>query len=217
MSSRILSLSRALAILALVAAAAAPARASIERLDLAAIVAKSDAAIEGTITRSRVLRVDDPKDGPELYFTFLTIEGRSLADGAARTVEVFFAGGFIDARHGVFNSEAPAADDVHVGNRIVAFYKHTENAGGGVAGNALYAAHGGLFRAFEAAQGTIVQGRGDGYALRSNVRLADLRSQVTELARAKEERRDGTAPTPGAAPRTAPQVTPQPATRKAQR
>lgn len=177
----------ALALAAFVATAP-PARASIEQLDLAAMVTKADGAIEGTITRSRVIRIDHPKDGTELYFTLLTIEGRSLADGSARTVEVFFAGGFVDARHGVFNSEAPAADDVRVGNRIVAFYKHTDDAGGGLAGNALYAAHGGLYRTFDAAQGTIVQGRGDGYALRANVRLADLRVQVADHERAKQER-----------------------------
>ncbi|MFO1008691.1 MAG: hypothetical protein U1F29_01355 [Planctomycetota bacterium] len=181
-------LARACTVAALLCAFAPSARASIERLDLAAIVVKSDGAIEGTITRSRVVRIDDAKDGPELYFTLLTIEGRSLADGTPRTVEVFFAGGFVDARHGVFNSEAPAADDVRLGNKIVAFYKHTDNAGGGMAGNALYAAHGGLYRAFDAAQGAIVQGRGDGYALVENVRLDALRAQVAELARAKAHR-----------------------------
>lgn len=167
-----------------VAAAAPPVRASIERLDLPTMVAKADGAVEGVITRRRVVRIDDVKDGPELYFTLITIEGRSLADGAPLTVEVVHAGGFVDARHGVFNSEAPAADDTRIGNRVVAFYKRSANVGGGLAGNALYAAHGGIYRTFQAAKGVIVQGRGAGYAVNGNVELATLRARVTELARA---------------------------------
>ena len=37
--------------------------------------------------------------------------------------DVTFQGGFIDEEHGVYNSEAPVADDVKIGNRVVAFYK----------------------------------------------------------------------------------------------
>ena len=37
------------------------------------------------------------------------------------------------------NSEAPSADDVRIGNRVVAFYKWIDNMGGDLAGNALYA------------------------------------------------------------------------------
>ncbi|MBI5363382.1 MAG: hypothetical protein HZA53_09390 [Planctomycetes bacterium] len=168
-----------------VAVAAPSARASIERLDLPTMVAKSDGAVEGLITRRRVVRIDDAKDGPELYFTLITIEGRSLVDGTALTVEVLHAGGFVDARHGVFNSEAPAADDTRIGNRVVAFYKRSENVGGGLAGNALYAAHGGLYRTFQAAKGVIVQGRGAGYAVSANVELSVLRAQVAQRAQAK--------------------------------
>ena len=93
-----------------------------------------------------------------------------------------FAGGFVDAEHGVNNSEAPSADDVRIGNRVVAFYKWTSNMGGGLAANALYAAHGGLFRTFEARGGTVVQGRGEGYAIPTNVGLAQLEQNVKALA-----------------------------------
>jgi hypothetical protein len=179
------SVHRLLLSLAFVGALAPAGAASIERLDLPAMVAKSDGAVEGVITRRRVVRIDHPVDGPELYFTLLTIEGRSLADGAPLAVEVLHAGGFVDARNGVFNSEAPAADDTRVGNRVVAFYKHSGNVGGGLAGNALYAAHGGLFRTFRAAKGEIVQGRGAGYAVSSNIELASLRARVAELSREK--------------------------------
>lgn len=180
---------RAVLFAALFAAVAHVASASVERLDLPRMVARADGAVEGVIVRRRVVRIDHPKDGPELYFTFLTIEGRALADGAPLTVEVVYGGGFVDARHGTFNSEAPAADDVRIGNRVVAFYKHSANVGGGLAGNALYAAHGGLYRAFEARKGVIVQGRGEGYALEANLELAELRARVAALGH--EKKRDG--------------------------
>jgi hypothetical protein len=185
------ALLRPLVLGALLAALAPVASASIERLDLARMVGRADGAVEGTIVRRRVVRIDDPKDGPELYFTFLTIEGRSLVDGTPLTVDVVHAGGFVDARNGAFNSEAPAADDARIGNRVVAFYKHSANMGGGVAGNALYAAHGGLYRAFEGRKGVIVQGRGDGYALDGNVELATLRAHVAALARDRAENGGG--------------------------
>lgn len=148
--------------------------AQIERLDLSQMVAKTDNAVYGTITHKKVIRIDHPTDGPELYFTTLTLEGRSLKSGQALTVDVTFAGGFIDDEHGVNNSEAPTADDVEVGNSVVAFYRWTDNIGGGLAANALYAAHGGLYRTIDARKGTIVLGRGDGYAIPKNITLSDL-------------------------------------------
>lgn len=169
---------------------AAPAQASIQRLDLPAMVELADGAIDGTIVRQRVVRIDHPRDGAELYFTILTIDGRALADDAPLSVDVVFAGGFIDARHGVWNSEAPAADDVRVGNRVIAFYKHSSNLGGDFAGNGLCAAHGGIYRAFDARRGAIVQGRGDGYAIGANMELAHLRSSFAALVRAKAARKE---------------------------
>lgn len=159
----------------------APARASVERLDLAAMVAKADGSAVGTITARRVVRIDSEIDGPELYFTILTLEGRTLATDAPVTLELVYAGGFVDAKHGVWNSEAPAADDVALGNEVVVFYAHTPNMGGGMSGNALYAAHGGIYRTFAARRGAIVQGRGEGYAVDANVTLADLRARVAKL------------------------------------
>jgi hypothetical protein len=162
---------------------AAIARAEIERLTLPQMVAKTDDVIYGTITDKKVIRIDHPKDGPELYFTSLTIEGKSLRDDKPLTVTVWFGGGFVDATHGVWNSEAPKTDDQKIGNKVVAFYKWADNLGGDLSGNALYAWHGGLFRTFDAPKGAIVQGRGSGYAIPQNVTLTDLRAQVVELAK----------------------------------
>lgn len=152
--------------------------AQIERLDLTQMVSKTDNAVLGTIVKKEVIRIDHPDDGPELYFTTLTLEGRSLRNDESVTVDVTFAGGFVDAEHGVNNSEAPSADDVRIGNRVVAFYKWTPNMGGNLAANAIYAAHGGLFRTFENRGQTTVLGRGEGYAIPTNVAITKLRNDV---------------------------------------
>jgi hypothetical protein len=155
--------------------------AQIERLDLSQMVSKADNAVFGTIVNKEVIRIDHPTDGAELYFTTLTVEGQSLRTGENLTVDVVFSGGFVDADHGVNNSEAPSADDTRIGNRVVAFYKWSTNLGGQLAGNGLYAAHGGLFRTFENRGRTVVQGRGEGYAVPENVEYTKLKSDVSTL------------------------------------
>jgi len=166
---------------AAVLVAATLGTAQIERLDLSQMVSRTDNAVFGTIVDKQVIRIDHPTDGPELYFTILTIEGRSLRSDENLTVDVTFGGGFVDADHGVDNSEAPSADDTRVGNRVVAFYKWSPDLGGGLAGNWLYAAHGGLFRTFEAPGGTVVLGRGEGYAVTTNVAYTNLKDNVVAI------------------------------------
>ena len=158
--------------------------AQIERLDLSQMVSKADNAVFGTIVDKHVIRIDHPDDGPELYFTTLTIEGRSLRNDEPLTVDVTFAGGFVDAEHGVNNSEAPSADDVRIGNRVVAFYKWSANLGGQLAGNGLYASHGGLFRTQETRGRTVVLGRGEGYAVSTNLEVATLRENIVTIVKA---------------------------------
>jgi hypothetical protein len=155
--------------------------AQIERLSLRQMVNRTDNCVIGTITGKEVIRVDHPVDGPELYFTFLTISGRSMLTDQPMTVEVAFPGGFVDEQHGVHNSEAPSADDTKVGNRVVAFYKWVENMGGDVAGNVLYCSHGGLYRTYDIDNKIIIQGRGDGYAIPTNIVRESLASRVKSL------------------------------------
>ncbi len=157
------------------------ASASIERLTLDDMVSRTDDAVDATIVASRVFRVDHPVDGPELYYTALTLAGRSLADGRATTVDVIFPGGFVNENEGVWNSEAPSADDQRIGNHVIAFYKFQSNMGGGVSGNGLYASHGGIYRVAEGSQGPVVLGRGEGYAVANNVRVTDLGSAVRTI------------------------------------
>jgi hypothetical protein len=156
--------------------------AQIERLTLDQMVLKTDDAVAGTITQSKVFRVDHPVDGPELFFTTLTIQGRSLTDGAQETVNVTFPGGFVSPEEGVWNSEAPTADEIRIGNQVVAFYKWVDDMGGDVAANVLYASHGGLYRVASSKSGQIVLGKGEGYAVPSNVDLAALGADVSRIA-----------------------------------
>ena len=168
--------------LALVAAGAVGS-AQIERLTLDQMVQKTDDGTLGTIVKSKVFRVDHPVDGPELYFTTITIQGKSLTDSAPVELDVTFPGGFISETEGVWNSEAPSADEIKVGNRVVAFHKWLDNMGGDVSANALYASHGGLYRVVESRKGDVVLGKGEGYAIASNIKVQQLDDQVSELAK----------------------------------
>ena len=181
---------RALTALALVAAAGI-GLAQIIRLDLPQMVAQTDDAVLGTITASKVFRTDGDKDGQvkELYFTTITIAGRSLSNEQPLTVDVTFGGGFISPTEGCYNSEAPVADDIKVGNKVVAFYKHIDDLGNGLAGNVLYTWHGGLYRVFTQNGASVVLGRGNGYAISSNWKLDDLDIEITRLKNQQEGRK----------------------------
>lgn len=169
------------------ATAATLSWAQIEQLTLAQMVAKTDNAVDGQIVKSRVFRVDSPVDGPELYFTTLTVQGRSLVNDQDVSLDVTFPGGFISRDEGVYNSEAPSADDIKVGNRVIVFSKWSDNMGGGVAAHALYASHGGLYRVTTGKQGTVALGRGEGYAISDNLKVSDLRTSVQAHAKLKKQ------------------------------
>ncbi len=164
------------------------ATASIERLTLEQMIARVDNAVYGEIIGRDVSGVVVEEGSDELFFTTLTIQGRSILNGEPVTVMVSYPGGFVDDERGVFNSEAPSADDVRVGNRVLAFYKWSDNMGGGFASNALYASHGGLFRTFTDKKGRIlVQGRGEGYAVSRNRSLTDIEKDARKYE--QEQRR----------------------------
>lgn len=155
--------------------------AQIKRYTLPEMVAEADGAVYGEIVARRAFRVDDPEGLGDLYFTTLTVAGRSLYDESPLTVDVTFHGGFVSEEEGVHNSEAPAEDDVRIGNRIVAFYAWADDMGGGLAANSLLAAHGGLYRTVDGPAATVVLGRGEGYAIDANLKLADLDVAVDRL------------------------------------
>jgi len=160
--------------------------AQVERFNLERMLSKTTDAVHGEIIDSEVFKVDHPIDGNDLFFTVLTVEGTSLRTGQPQEIQVTYCGGFIDAENGVYNSEAPSADDVKLGNEVVVFSGWLDNMGGDVEGNCLWAAHGGLYRTFTSRRGTVVQGRGDGYAVDSNVNLTDLHERITSILEKKE-------------------------------
>ena len=174
---------------ATIAAGAALGTAQIERLTLDQMVSKTDDAVLGEITKREVIRIDHPVDGPELYYTHVTIEGRSLESGDTQTVVVTFPGGFIDDENGVWNSEAPTEAETKVGTEVVAFYKWTSNMGGDLAANALYASHGGIFRTVEGRKGAVVMGKGEGYAVSSNIALTSLDAKITQISEANDQQK----------------------------
>ena len=163
-----------------IAGASALSMAHIKEYTLTEMVKTSDGAVLGQIINSHVFRVDSEIDGPELYFTRLTIEGKTLHLSNAVTIDVTFAGGFVDAQNGVWNSEAPSADDIKIGNNVIAFYKWSNNLGGDVSGNGLVASHGGLYRTVSGPT-TVVLGRGKGYAIEFNTAITDLEGAVRKI------------------------------------
>ena len=164
----------------------AASHAQIERLNLDQMVQRTDDGVLGRIVSKEVFRVDHPIDGPELYYTSMLIQGQSLKSGEETEIVVTFPGGWIDRENGVDNSEAPTADETRIGREVLAFHKWTDNMGGDVSGNGLYASHGGLYTTFLNRKGnTVVQGRGPGYAIERNVSYTTLKSQVSRILEAK--------------------------------
>jgi hypothetical protein len=169
----------------LLGAFGAAAFGQIKSFTLDEMVRTADQAVDGQIIGARAFRVDSPTDGAELYFTTLTIQGRTLGAGQPITVDVTYHGGFVSETEGVFNSEAPSADDVKLGKRVIAFYRWADDMGGGVGANALIAAHGGLYRVVDGPRGAAVLGRGAGYAIAANRRIVDLETAVRRVAQDK--------------------------------
>jgi len=172
----------------LVAALGMASTAQIKRFTLEEMVQTADQSVYGQIIDSHVTRLVDA-EGSEHFYTTLTLQGHKLDDSQPITVDVTFRGGFLNETEGVFNSEAPAADDVQVGRRVVAFYRWTDDMGGGMHANALVAAHGGIYRTVESPNGPAVLGRGEGYAIATNRYVEQLSASVRTLAAEKPQKR----------------------------
>ena len=163
--------------------------AQVTSLTLSQVLEQTDDCVHGVIRGREVIRIDHPIDGPGLFYTTLRIEGRSLISNSAVQVDVTFPGGFIDEREGVFNSEAPAEDEIAVGRTVVAFHGWSDNMGGDLAGHALWGSHGGLYPCTQNRRGeAIVLGRGAGYPISTNQALDALALEI-EIALFGERRR----------------------------
>lgn len=161
----------------------AVAQAQIKRLTLDELTTATDNGVVGTIVARRVIDLGNERDGLGLYFTVLTIQGESLYDGRKITVDVVKNGGWIDASRGIgsWDSEAPSDEETAIGKKVVAYYRWSKNIANGVGANILYAAHGSLFRTVEGPSGTVVLGRGDGYAVSKNMKLASLQKATRAI------------------------------------
>lgn len=163
---------------ALVAVLGALGSSAILELNLDEIVTQSDQAVYGEVIERSVHKVVTEESTD--YYTTLTIEGRLVGSKTPVTVDVTYGGGFISEEEGVYNSESPSDAETQVGRSIVAFYKWQDGFAGAGA-NALYNAHGGLFRTDVGPAGTIVLGRGKGYAIDRNIGLTKLDGEVTSI------------------------------------
>lgn len=158
-----------------------PTRAAIEALDLPTMLTRVDQAVQGQVVDRSVFRVDHPTEG-RMFFTTITVRGTSLVDGRELTVPVTFLGGYVSPSEGTRVSEMPADHVTQVGQDIVAFYRWSDDMGYGVAANALYAAHGGVYTVVEKGSKEIVLGRGQGYAIEANTSIAELRPRIQKIA-----------------------------------
>ncbi len=152
-------------------------RACIEELDLAQMVAKTDAAVNGTITNVRTVRYTPPGDD-RLIYTLVTVAGTDLYTGQARTLEAAFVGGTHEGDSMMVTS-MPAPSEYRVGNSVILFSAPVEGWGPDVE-RCVYAAMGGIFREIAGKKGAVILGKGEGFAVSQNVRLADLQTSIAK-------------------------------------
>ncbi len=171
---------RVLSLLLLSAGLALPASAQVKAMNLSEMVESADRGVLGQIVSKRVTRLDAP-DGRAYYYTTMLVDGRLLAEGTPIQLEVSFPGGFVSEEEGYWHSESPSAEETEVGATVVLFTKWYAGLGGNLSADWLYALHGGLFRTVESPSGAVVLGRGQGYAVAKNMRLADLQQAVARI------------------------------------
>ena len=166
-------------------------QAQVRELSLTEMTNQTDNGVLGTVIGSRVVDLGNEIDGYGLYYTIVTIEGRSIFDDRKITVDIASRGGWIDKEHGIgsWDSEAPQASEIARGKEVLAYYMWSENIGSGVGANILYASHGSLFRTAKSPTGTVVLGRGQGYAIDKNIKFETLRTATRAII--EEERLRG--------------------------
>ena len=162
---------------------AANSSAQVKAMDLTEMVTVCDHAVYGQIVSKQVRRIDasEKTQGRDLYYTTLTIAGRSLEDGTAVQVDVSYPGGFVSEEEGYWHSESPGDDETKIGSHIVAFYKWMPAMGGAHTTNWLYANHGGIYQSVQGPKGALVLGRGPGYAVKKNLQVTDLEKSVQRI------------------------------------
>ena len=177
----------------LVALGGVAPQAQIKRLDLEQMTTRADHGIIGRVISRRVEDHGSERHGFGLYYTVLTIQGESLYNGRKMTVEVVKRGGWIDKERGIgsWDSEAATDGETALGKRIVAYYKWVDDLGAGRGANIFYASHGSMFRTVEGPTGTVVMGRGNGYAINKNTSLTSLRKATAAILEKNEAKQSG--------------------------
>ncbi len=158
--------------------------ACIEALDLNKMVARTDAAVLGTITEVHGARYIAAPNDHRIY-TVLTVEGEDLYTGKARTLHAAFLGGTYQGETMTVTS-MPAPSDYRVGNRVLVFSAPVEGWGPDV-DRCVYAAMGGIFRTVATPSGIVILGKGEGTAVEKNETLAALRAGIAKALQSRKE------------------------------
>ena len=154
--------------------------ACVEALTLPEMVAKTDAAVLGTVVDVHAVRWQ-PEDDDRLIYTVVTVEGEDLYTGKRRTLEAAFLGG-VHQGEAMLVTSMPAPSEYRIGNEVLVFSAPVEGWGPDV-DRCMYAAMGGIFRAIDTRGGKVLLGKGEGAAVSRNLRLADLRAGIADARR----------------------------------
>jgi len=150
--------------------------ACIEELDLGKMVSKTDHAIHGTITDVHSVSFT-PEGDDRLIYTVLTIQGEDLYTGEQVTREAAFLGGTYQGDSMTVTS-MPAPTEYRLGNDVVVFSGPVQGWGPEI-DHCVYASMGGIFRTVDTKKGTVVLGKGEGFAVEGNLTVAKLQQQIT--------------------------------------
>ncbi len=156
--------------------------ACIEELDLAKMISKTDSAVHGTITDVRTVRFV-PEGDDRLIYTILTVEGEDLYTGNTTTVEAAFLGGTFEDDSMMVTS-MPAPSEYRLGNEVVVFRGAVEGWGPEI-DHCVYASMGGIVRTIDTKKGPVVLGKGEGFAVEGNVRVSNLKNEISNLQEAQ--------------------------------
>jgi hypothetical protein len=163
--------------------------ACIEELDLGKMVSKTDYAVQGSITDVHSVQFTPAGEEDPIIYTIVTVEGKDLYTGQQVTHEAAFVGGTYEGRSMTVTS-MPAPSEYRLGNDVVLFSGPVEGWGPEIS-HCVYASMGGIFRTVDTKKGEVVLGKGEGFAVESNVLVSDLNQQISSelIAQNRKENR----------------------------
>lgn len=153
---------------------ATPVVAAIRAMNLSELMSITDNTVLVQITGKTTFAAAYPFEGA--VYTQLTLAGESLRTGEAYEGKVVFLGSH-DPADQFGTSEMPSLQDTRVGNRAVIFFQHDDAFPGGGADVAYNLSY--VFRVEDGFGTPVVMGKGEGAAFPDNLKLSDVRAQVT--------------------------------------